>query len=460
MTSILRRILFPTRFRVVMMSLGLCLFMNSCAKAENEEGKVIVFEKEIDLHSSYGRFCWSPDSRYIAAYRGSRGFNDIGIVDIETGKIRSYNCAVWGGLEAISWSPDQKLLAVSSENEIKILRLADGKVIAGIHIPYEEVRAGLTSVTFGQSAFSEDGTRLLLVSTLERDYAIINSFDLATGKITPLLLPSLPPLNPPPYDAYKGWKKDAVLTYRFYRYQGHLYFACEYHRLQEAWDYNFSLPLKKDGERDMEHYVMPKIIMVADLGDGKSVLSTTVLNFPDKPIRPGEPPPQDRPEFNHVFFKDYVPQLNTVIVQNYGTKVLDKRGTRPLQYQMLSMQREPLIRFGESWWSLTSGGDEVHHPSGPLFLSHEHVPADKTLRDTYIDTYALEKMPIKQQFVVYDLLTGKEFDRFDRHESSIIADRSLAMSGDCFSPDGQHFTYRQDGTILTLYKVTVNHTEN
>jgi hypothetical protein len=226
------------------------------------------------------------------------------------------------------------------------------------------------------------------------------------------------------------------------------------------WNYNFSLPPNPDGHADMEHYVHPYVVMVADLGDGKAVLSTSVLNFPDKPIRPGVPPPQDRPEFKFKgwFFADYVPQLNAVIVKSYGSKVLDKRGTRTDLFYLLSMQREPLIRFGESWWKVTS--HNALHPSMPMLLTNERVPDDDALRDTYIDTYALDKMPQKQQFVLYDLLSGKEIDRLDRHKTSVVEDRSLYMSWQCFSPDGQHFTYRQDGTMLTLYKVTINHKEN
>ncbi|NTW88942.1 MAG: hypothetical protein HGB26_07450, partial [Desulfobulbaceae bacterium] len=333
--------------------------------------------------------------------------------------------------------------------------LADGKVIAGIHIPYEQIRSN--PVRFGETAFSEDSSKLLVVSPYNYDYAIINSFDLATGTITPLLLPSLPPLNPPPAQAYEGWKKSPLYSTRFYRYQGHLYFSCQYDRLQEAWAYNFTLPLKKDGSEDMEHYVMPYLIMVADLGDGKRVLSTSVLNFPEKAVQSGVPPPMDRLESNRVSLVDYVPQANVVVLGCFGSRVLDKQGTRTDLFQTLSLQRELLVQFAESWW--LSPGGEVLHPNMPLLLCHERVPIDDNLRSVYISTHELdEKVPSKQQFVLYDLLTGKEVDRIDRHKSYPTYN-TLIMSGHCFSPDGRHFTYEQDGPVLPIYKVTLSNKE-
>jgi hypothetical protein len=106
-----------------------------------------------------------------------------------------------------------------------------------------------------------------------------------------------------------------------------------------------------------------------------------------------------------------------------------------------------------------SPSGEALNPEMPLLLCFEQVSIDEKLRSTYISTYKLERIPNKKQFVLYDMLTGKEVDRLDWHNTSLAYYRTLLMIGHCFSPDGRHFTYKQEGPMLPIYKVTFIHKE-
>ena len=469
-----QKVIYPTFFITVTLSVSVCIFMNSCANAEKEKGKMIAFEKDIDLHipflSGYVPFIWSPDSRYIAF---GKGVDRIGIVNIETDEVREISgfrknsSNKFGAIDNLAWSPDQKLLAAANREELWIIRLADGKVVnefsAVRDLPVDP------QVRFSKIEFSEDATKLVIASLYGSDYALLNSFDLATNTLTPLLYPPCKPLMPPPGFGDMG-KRVEPEDFRFTRYQGHLYYTAILRRLQEFWDYAKTFPRGKRGELDTRGDVaIPVICMVADLGDGKEVRSVTVLNFPEYTLKPGIQL-QDQSECL-LSSAHYYPPANTLVVlrQAPSTKFSDGswQWSPNHLFETFTLKRQSIAKFGEQWSKRQSVfSEQALHPLKPLILFGIEVPIDEKLRHAYFSDGNLHgNVPITVEMVVWDILTGKEIDRIPRHQSypeyKNASPLGLVTDPISISPDGKHFTYYQGGgNLLPLYKITIGNKEN
>lgn len=466
LTGSLHRVLFSTLFRVVILSLCMCFFMSSCAKAATDEGKIIAFEKDIDLHipflSGYLPFIWSPDSRYIAF---SKGVYRIGIVDIKTDEVRDISgfrnntLNKYASFENLAWSPDGQLLAASTREELWIVRVADGKLINKYSIrdlpPDSPVR-------FSRMEFSDDSKKLLIASLWSTDYALLNSFDLETNTLTPLLFPPGKPLVPPPgFDKWTA-KRIEPEDFRFTRYKGHLYYTAVIRRLQEFWDYSQTFPRGKRGQLDTGgDTAMPVICMVADLGDGKAVRSVTTLNFPEYTLKPGI---QLKDQSECLLSKaHYYPPSNVLVVLRQAPSKQLPDGSWQWSpnhmFETVTLKHQSLTRFGEYWTSFHS--NEVLHPFKPFLLCSQQVPVDEKLRQAYLSDMKLRwKVPIAVDLVVRDVLTGREINRISRHQSYLFYKNSiplgLATEEMSISPDGKHFTYYQGGgNLLPLYKINV-----
>jgi WD40 repeat protein len=466
MTRSLSHVLFPTLFRVVILSLGICFVMSSCAKAAKEEGKIIAFEKDIDLHisflSCYVPFVWSPDSRYIAF---SKGVYRIGIVDIKTDEVRDISgfrnntLNKYASLKNLAWSPDGELLAASTSEELWIVRVADGKLINKYSIrdlPPD------SPVQFSRMEFSEDSKKLLIASLWSTDYALLNSFDMETNTLTPLLYPLGKPLVPPP--GFEKWtaKRIDPEDFRLTRYKGHLYYTAVIRRLQEFWNYAQTFPRGIRNELDVGgNTAMPVMCMIADLGDGKETRSVKVLNFPEYTLKPGI---QLQDQSECLLSKaHYYPQANTLVVLRNAPSTQSADGSwqwsKNSMFETVTLTHQSLTRFGEYWSSFHS--NEVLHPFKPFLLCSQQVPIDEKLRQAYLSDMKLRgKVPIAVDLVVWHVLTGREIDRISRHQSYLLFKNSiplgLATEEMSISPDGKHFTYYQGGgNLLPLYKINV-----
>jgi hypothetical protein len=420
LTSLLQRVLFPTLFRVVKLSLGSCFFMSPSAKAARESGKVIAFEKDIDLHipllGGYLPFVWSPDSRYIAFSKGV----ELGIVNIETDEVCEIPGLRMPYVNNLAWSPDQKLLALASRDELRIVRIADGKVVnqfsAIRDLPAEP------QVRVSKMEFSEDSKKLVIASLWHTDYALLNSFDLATNTLTPLLYPPGKPLVPPP--GFDKWSSKRVDTedFRFTRYQGHLYYIAIMRRLQEYWDYAQTFPRGKRGQLDVGgNTAMPVICMVADLGDGKEVRSVRTLNFPEYTLKPGIQL-QDQSECI-VSRAHYFPPSNALVVLRASPSTRLPDGSwqwSPNQmFETFTLNHQSVARFDEHWFGNYGViSEQVLYPFKPLILYGQLVPIDDKLRNDYLNDGKLKgKVPITVELVLWDIMSGKEVDRISRHQS-------------------------------------------
>jgi len=455
----------------VILSLSICCCLSSCANAAKEKGKIIAFEKDIDLHipflSGYLPFIWSPDSRYIAF---ANGVDQIRIVDIQTDAIRDIagfrtnTLNKYGAIENLAWSPDGQLLAASNKEELWILRVSDGTLINKCTIrdlpPDSPVR-------FSKMEFSADSKKLVIASLWSTDYALLNSFDLSTNTLTPLLYPPCKPLVPPP--GYEKWisKRVDPEYFRFTRYKGHLYYTAVIRRLQEFWDYAQTFPRGKRGELDMGGKVaMPVMCMITDLGDGKEVQSLKLLNFPEYTLKPGIQL-QDQSECL-LSSAHYSPSINAVVVSRLAPSTQSPDGTwqwsTNSMFEIFTLTHQSLVRFGEYWTTIFS--DEVLHPFKPLLLGSQQVPIDHKLRQAYLSDIKMRgRVPITVDLVVWDILTGKEIDRITRHQSHLLYRNSVPLglltSDMSISPDGKHFTYYQGGgNLLPLYKINVNYKEH
>ena len=469
-----QKIIHPTFLITVALSLCVCVCMNSCANAAKENGKVIAFEKDIDLHipflSGYVPFVWSPDSRYIAF---SKGVDRIGIVDIKTDEVREISgfrvnsINKFGAIDNLAWSPDQKLLAASNREELWIVRIADGKLVNKYSI--RDLPSD-SPVRFSTMEFSEDSTTLVIASLWGSDYALLNSLDLSTNTLTPMLYPPGKPLVPPP--DYGKWPSKRVdpTEIRFTRYQGHLYYTAIMDRLQEFWDYAQTFPRGKRGELDPGgKALIARLCMVADLGDGKEVRSVTVLNFPEYTLKPGMQI-QDQSECS-VSSVHYYPPANVLVVLRDApaTKMPDGswQSSSNHLFETFTLKHQSLARFGEQW-SKNYGviSEQALHPFKPLILFGQEVPIDEKLRQAYLTDGKLRgRVSITIDMVVWDILTGKEIDRIPRHQSYLLYKNvtpiGLVTDPISISPDGKHFTYYQGGgNLLPLYKITIGNKEN
>jgi WD40 repeat protein len=450
----------------VLLSVGLCLFLNSCAKAAKEKGKIIAFEKDIDLHtpfiSGYVPFIWSPDSRYIAF---SNKVDQIRIVDIQTDAIRDIagfrinTLNKYASIKNLAWSPDGQLLAASNELELCVVRVSDGKLIKKLTI--RDLRPDI-SAEFNRMEFSEDSKKLVIASISGLDYALVSSLDLATNTLTPLLYPIDKPLVPPP--GFEPWltKKVEPADFRFTRYQGRLYYTAVFRRLQEFWDYAQTFPRGKRGELNTGGNVaIPMLCMVADLGDGTAVHSVKVVRFPEYTLKPGIQL-QDQSECLLTTAQYHAP-TNVLLVSRNAPETQSPDGTwqwSPNQiFETFTLAHQSLVRFGEFWGGNIT--EEVLHPFKPFLISNQGVPVDEKLRKAYLSDDKLRgKVPITVELVVWNILTGKEIDRISRHQSYLLYRNSvplgLATTDMSISPDGKHFTYYQGGgNLLPLYKINV-----
>ena len=433
---------------------------------------MMAFEKEIDLkidfYSGYNPFVWSPDSRYIAF---SIPHGKVGIVDIETSEVREIPGFIMNKIDYLSnidymaWSPDQKLLAVASTYDLKIIRLSDSKVINDYSVDRE--RLGGSLIWFADMVFSEDGTKLLIVSPTGSDYALVNSFDLATNTIAPLLFPPVNPLDPPQgYSRLLVKDAPSLLNIHLTRYKGHIYYSAIFNRLQEYWDYIQQLPVDEHGKRNTWDIYTPEICMVADLGNGKEVRSVSVLNFPELRMDAAQAI-QDKSEYG-VGGGYYHPPSEAVVILRHAPYIHEADGTWKWNPNYLietfSLKRKSIVRFAETWKQMSD--EQALHPFRPLMLYGQIVPVDAKLRDAYLADNSLDsKVPITVELVLWDILTGREVDRIRRHQSYPLYKNApplgLSTTGLCFSPDGKHFTYYQGGgNLLPIYKVTVTDKED
>lgn len=229
--------------------------------AQDSIRPVIAYEKDpLNERGGVGIFKWSPDSRRIAYVKFQSG--EVGIVDVETAAVVAISNFKMNAIATLAWSPDGGSLAVSSSQELKIVRLSDFQVTHDV-----SVQAGLSGrVRFGkEAAFSRDGTRLLLENANNHEHIILYSYDLVRNVVEPHIRSPFGTKNTMP----------RANTGKFQEHNGHLYFSVAIARVDEA--------IKQEEVIDRVDYgraLIPTTCFAFDLGDGRRVPIVRSVDFP------------------------------------------------------------------------------------------------------------------------------------------------------------------------------------
>ena len=263
----MKRTLATSRFQqaaIVWLMAFALVFTANDTKAKDPAVALIAHEKDLVNDTKgigVGDFKWSPDSRRIAYLKWNLG--EVGIVDVETGKITDIPGLKLRGLRNFAWSSDGNLLAVNSGPELKIVRLSDFKITNHVNV----FEPGFDSnVRFGEAmAFARDGTKLLFENPNNYDYIILASYDLATNTIEPMLRSPF------------GERRASALFGggRFQRHGNRLRFSIAIGR-----DDEIVRQSKVIGHTDYGRLLIPATCFVFDLADGSGVVETRSMDFP------------------------------------------------------------------------------------------------------------------------------------------------------------------------------------
>lgn len=238
------------------------IFQSGVASGRDASASVIAHEKDLvnDPKVGIALFKWSSDSRRIAYAKWPGG--EVGIADVETGNISSIPNLQMNAIWSIAWSSDSRLLAVSTGQELKIVRMDDFRIVNDIsgHRRFDsKIRIGHVT------AFSRDSTRLLFQSPNDYGHVILYAYDLGKNTIEPILRsPFGTRKATPEYDGA-----------RFQWHNGRLYFATSIMRDDEHVSQKHVI-----GQADYGRPLQPITCFVFDLGEGLALSATRSMEFP------------------------------------------------------------------------------------------------------------------------------------------------------------------------------------
>lgn len=363
-----------------------------------------------------GMFKWSLDSKRIAYVNWK--FGTVSIVDVDSGKTTDIPGVQLEGVHNLAWSLDGKLLALASGTELKIVRIADAKIISKTDVI--KIKHSWHPSFGPEMAFSRDGTRLLfldynglwLPSVPEQDRIVLGAFDLATNLFEPLLRA--------PLGMQSGIGVLAGSS-RFQWHEGRLYFSAAVARTDII-----RLPETIIDRTIYGATLIPVNCYVFDLGeDGQHVESTRSVAFP--------PPGQGKTDgSNFIHSCRYSPTAERLVVEH------TRLGPPPYYKQEERLYEAVRVGTGDE------GVQFRPEPTGRVFLGNmvlELVPSRP---------WALVLGKPKEEkidaLILWDFINGREVSRLGLDGGSLY----LPL----VAPDGSRIAFGvRDGSRIAIYKL-------
>ncbi|MBS0541563.1 MAG: hypothetical protein JSR47_22550 [Proteobacteria bacterium] len=381
----------------------------ACAQERPLEPRTsVVLEHDKDLvndtKNGVWPFRWSPDSSRIAYVKWRAG--QVGIVDVKSGNIIDIPDLKMRAITTLTWSLDGKLLAISSAEEVKVVRLRDLRVINSLTI--SQLRG--PSVRFGAVvAFSEDAQHILFQNPNPHGSHLFYKLDLRAN--------TLAPLGDAPYTGRNAY---AVLdSGRFQWHAGHLYYSVMITRGDEIVRESIVV-----GQVDYGHSLFPRSCFVFDLGKGLSLAGSRSLDFPRTGVK------MDASE--EIFDCRFSAASDTVVVRRAELLSLERRKAGEAGKDFFDA-----FRFGAN-----ASGTRIPDTSSPeagAFSRRYELYSPESLMVT------IASLPSRRQMLtVWDFKSGRALGRTEPQEM---------LSNFQISPDGSRVGFANRGDKIVVYKL-------